>query len=73
MLLNQKYGSGSKFNKELTEHYSRSLLSFLSIDVINSRPSLILGLVLLTDGGGCLGGGCGGILGAIHRVGVSMS
>jgi hypothetical protein len=32
----EKYGSGSKFNKELTEHYSRSLLSFLGIDVIYS-------------------------------------
>jgi hypothetical protein len=69
----EKYGNGSIFNKELTKHYSRSLLSLLSIDVINSRSSLILGLVLLADGGGRLGGGCGGILGAIHRVGVGRS
>jgi hypothetical protein len=34
------------------------LLSLLSIDVIYSCPSLILGLVLLADGGGRLGGGC---------------
>jgi hypothetical protein len=32
---------------------------------------MILGLALLAVGGGCLGGGCWGILGAIHRVGVS--
>jgi hypothetical protein len=51
----EKYGSGSKFNKELTEHYSRSLLSLLGINVIHSCPSLILGLVLLADGGGRLG------------------
>jgi hypothetical protein len=69
----EKYGSGSKFNKELTEHYSRSLLSFLGIDVIHSCPPLILGLVLLAVGGGRLGGGCRGILGAIHRVGVGGS
>jgi hypothetical protein len=69
----EKYGSGSKFNKELTEHYSRSLLSLLGIDVINSYPSLILGLVLLADGGGRLAGRCGGILGAIHRVRVGGS
>jgi hypothetical protein len=54
----EKYSSRSKFNKELSEHYSRSLLSLLSIDVIYSCPSLILGLVLLADGGGRLGGGC---------------
>jgi hypothetical protein len=54
----EKYSSGSKVNNELTEHYSRSLLSLLSIDVIYSCPSLILGLVLLVDGGGRLGGGC---------------
>jgi hypothetical protein len=69
----EKYGSGSKFNKELTEDYSRSLLSLLGIDVIHSCPSLILGLVLLADGGGRLGGRCRGILGAIHRVGVGGS
>jgi hypothetical protein len=69
----EKYGSGSKFNKELTEYYSRSLMSLLGIDVIHSCPSLILGLVLLADGGGRLGGGCRGILGAIHRVGVGGS
>jgi hypothetical protein len=34
---------------------------------------MILGLALLADGGGCLGGGRWGILGAIHRVGVSRS
>jgi hypothetical protein len=66
----EKYGSGSKFNKELTEYYSRSLLSFLGIDVIYTCPSLVRCLVLLADGGGRLGGGCRGILGAIHRVGV---
>jgi hypothetical protein len=43
---------------ELTEHYSLSLLSLLSIDMIYSCQSLILGLVLLAGGGGCLGGGC---------------
>jgi hypothetical protein len=32
---------------------------------------MILALTLLAVGGGCLGGGCWGILGAIHRVGVS--
>jgi hypothetical protein len=32
---------------------------------------MILALALLAVGGGCLGGGCWGILGAIHRVGVS--
>jgi hypothetical protein len=69
----KRYSSGSKFNKEFTEHYSRSLLSLLSIDVIYSCPYLILGLVLLADGGGRLGGECWGILGAIHRVGVSRS
>jgi hypothetical protein len=69
----EKYGSGSKFNKELTEHYSRSLLSLLGIDVIHSCPSLVRGLVLLADGGGHLGGRCRGILGAIHRVGVGGS
>ena len=69
----EKYGSGSKFNKELTEYYSRSLLSFLGIDVIYSCPSLVWSLVLLADGGGCLGGGCRGILGTIHRVGVGGS
>jgi hypothetical protein len=69
----KKYGSGSKFNKELTEHYSWSLLSLLGIDMIHSCPSLILGLVLLADGGGRLRGGCRGILGAIHRVGVGGS
>jgi hypothetical protein len=31
---------------------------------------MILALTLLTVGGGCLGGGGWGILGAIHRVGV---
>jgi hypothetical protein len=51
----EKYGSGSKFNKELTEHYSRSLLSFLGIDVIYSCPSLVRSLDLLDDGGGRLG------------------
>jgi hypothetical protein len=51
----KKYGSGSKFNKELTEYYSRSLLSFLGIDVIYSCPSLVRSLVLLADGGGALG------------------
>ena len=69
----EKYGSGSKFNKELTEYYSRSLLSLLGINVIHSCPSLILGLVVLADGGGRLGGGCRGILGVIHRVGVGGS
>jgi hypothetical protein len=54
----EKYGSGSKFNKELTEHYSRSLLSFLGIDVIYSSPSLVRSLDLLANGGGRLGGGC---------------
>jgi hypothetical protein len=66
----EKYGSRSKFNKELTEYYSRSLLSFLGIDVIYTCPSLVRSLVLLADGGGRLGGGCRGTLGAIHRVGV---
>jgi hypothetical protein len=66
MFLNQKYSSRSKFNKELTKHYSRSLLSLLSIDVVYSCPAMILGLILLADGGGCLGGGRWGILGAIH-------
>ena len=51
----EKYGSGSKFNKELTEYYSRSLLSFLGIDVIYTCPSLVRSLVLLADGGGRLG------------------
>jgi hypothetical protein len=41
--------------------------------VVYSCPAMILGLVLLAVGGGCLGGGCWGILGAIHRVGVSRS
>jgi hypothetical protein len=69
----EKYGSGSKFNKELTEHYPRSLVSLLGINVIHSCPSLVLGLVLWADGGGRLGGGCRGILRAIHRVGVGGS
>src|SRR5688572_27471173 len=69
----EKYGSGSKFNKELTEYYSRSLLSFLGIDVIYTCPSLVRSLVLLADGGGRLGGGCRGILWAIYRVGVGGS
>jgi hypothetical protein len=69
----EKYGSGSKFNNELTEHYSRSLLNLLGINVIHSCPPLILGLVVLADGGGRLGGGCRGILGVIHRVGVGGS
>jgi hypothetical protein len=38
----------------------------LSIDVVYSCPAMILGLVLLADGGGCLGGGRWGTLGAIH-------
>jgi hypothetical protein len=42
------------------------LLSLLSIDVVYSCPAMILGLVLLADGGGCLGGGRWGTLGAIH-------
>jgi hypothetical protein len=69
----KKYDSGSKFEKELTEHYSRSLLGLLSIDVVNSCSALILGPALLTVGGECLGGRCRGILGAIHRVGVGRS
>jgi hypothetical protein len=32
---------------------------------------MMLGLALLSVGGGCFGGGCWAILGAIHRVGVS--
>jgi hypothetical protein len=32
---------------------------------------MVLGLALLDVGGGCLGGGCWGTLGAIHRVRVS--
>jgi hypothetical protein len=32
---------------------------------------MILALAVLAVGGGCLSGGCWGILGAIHRVGVS--
>jgi hypothetical protein len=39
--------------------------------VVYSCSAMILGLALLAGGGGCLGGGCWGILGAIHRVGVS--
>jgi hypothetical protein len=39
--------------------------------VVYSCFAMILGLALLAVGGGCLGGGCWGILGAIHRVGVS--
>jgi hypothetical protein len=69
----KKHSSGSKFNKELTEHYPRSLLGLLSVDVINSCSALVLGPTLLTVGGGCLGGRCRGNLGAIHRVGVGRS
>jgi hypothetical protein len=64
----KKYSSGSKFNKELTEHYSRSLLSLLSIDVVYSCPSLILGLVLLADGGGRLGAGAEVFLGPFTEL-----
>ena len=39
--------------------------------MVYSCPAMILALVLLVVGGGCLGGGCWGVLGAIHRVGVS--
>jgi hypothetical protein len=39
--------------------------------MVYSCSTMILGLALLAVGGGCLGGGCWGILGAIHRVGVS--
>jgi hypothetical protein len=48
----KKYSSGSKFDKELTEHYSRSLLGLLSIDMVNSCSALVLGPALLTVGGG---------------------
>jgi hypothetical protein len=43
----KKHSSGSKFNKELTEHYSRGLLSFLSVDVVDPGSALILGPALL--------------------------
>ena len=43
----EKYGSGSKFNKELTEHYSQGLLSFLSVDVVDPSSALILSPALL--------------------------
>jgi hypothetical protein len=39
--------------------------------MVYACPAMILGLALLAVGGGCLGGGCQGTLGAIHRVGVS--
>jgi hypothetical protein len=64
----EKYSSGSKFNKELTEDYSRSLLSLLGIDVIHSCPSLILGLVLLADGGGRLGADAEAFLGPFTEL-----
>jgi hypothetical protein len=69
----KKHSSGSKFNKELTEHYSQSLLGLLSVDVVDSCSALVLGPALLTVGGRCLGGRCQGNLGAIHRVGVGGS
>ena len=43
----KKHRSGSKFDKELTEHYSRGLLSFLSVDVVDPGSALILGPALL--------------------------
>ena len=73
MLRIKKHSSGSKFNKELTEHYSRSLLGLLSVDVVDSCSALVLGPALLTVGGRCLRGRCRGNLGAIHRVGVGRS
>jgi hypothetical protein len=36
----KKHRSGSKFNKELTEHYSRGLLSLLSVDVVDPGSAL---------------------------------
>jgi hypothetical protein len=69
----KKHRSGSKFNKELTEYDSRSLLGLLSIDVVDSCSALVLGLALLTVGGRCLGGRCRGNLGAVHQVGVGGS
>jgi hypothetical protein len=69
----KKHSSGSKFNKELTEHYSRGLLGFLSVDVVDSGSALVLSPALLIVGKRCLGGRCRGNLGAIHRVGVGRS
>jgi hypothetical protein len=43
----KKHSSGSKFNKELTEHYSQGLLSFLSVDVVDPSSALILSPALL--------------------------
>jgi hypothetical protein len=40
----KRHNSGGKFDKELTEHYSRGLLSFLGIDVVNSSPVMELSL-----------------------------
>ena len=43
----KKHSSGSKFNKELTEHYSRGLLGFLRVDVVDPGPALVLSPALL--------------------------
>ena len=43
----KKLSSGSKFNKELIEHYSRGLLGFLSVDVVDSGSALVLSPALL--------------------------
>jgi hypothetical protein len=69
----KNHSSWSKFNKELTEHYSRGLLGFLSVNVVDSGSALVLSPALLAVGRRCFGGRCRGNLGAIHRVGVSRS
>ena len=54
----KKHKSGSKFNEELTEHYSRGLLGFLSVDVVDPGPALVLSPALLAAGRKRLGGRC---------------
>ena len=62
----KKHSSGSKFNEELTEHYSRGLLGFLRVDVVDPGPALVLSPALLAVGRKRLGGRCRWNLGAIH-------
>jgi hypothetical protein len=50
--------AGGKFNKELTEYYSRGLLGFLSVDVVDPGPALVLSPALLAAGRKRLGGRC---------------
>jgi hypothetical protein len=64
----KKLSSGSKFNKELIEHYSRGLLGFLSVDVVDSGPALVLSPACWLLEGGALEVGVEGILGPFTEL-----